>query len=628
MNRIIKKISAITILIAFCAFTAFAAIETVTFSKVLKKAADDKLFFETKKFANQISMVFENAEGSVDTLCAEVSNSFDISEQLRDSSYIKEYMKLYSPVIKDALTDIEDSQGLYITFSPDITDRQGTYEIWYSYDKDGRLTYTDAMSNGIYYESFDDEEFPTMQYYFSAVESPGEGIWTEPYVDSDINEEVIAYSRAVYCENMLIGVIGTDIYTEYTIDLISDMRVENDGMVFLLDGENNEIISSDNIREAGFLDSHDLWETLTAGMEGKKDGFFGVDWNGKAMRISFSELSNEWKLAIINYEDKLYSAYDNIIIIVISLSAILVLLLSAAIYFTVRYFSSPVDRAIKMLHMMDLDNQVEEREATGIKEESDIELIVRKAMKRQRMNDIMLANQARLASVGEMMANVTHQWKQPLNNINIVMGNLKDDIENGQISEEEALLAISKVERLTTGMSDTLTDFSDYLKPDMKLVAFNVNHVIEAVLDLFKDKIKTRNIQVNVKGEEGLMSYGYKNSLYHVILNIVDNAIDAIDERGSEGGIIDIAIRRETGKCGRISVEIFNNGVQLSESERENLFRPYYTTKGSSDGTGLGLAISKHFIEESMAGEISLENYKDGVRCVILINEKEERHDR
>ena len=244
------------------------------------------------------------------------------------------------------------------------------------------------------------------------------------------------------------------------------------------------------------------------------------------------------------------------------------------------------------------------------------------------MNDIMLANQARLASVGEMMANVTHQWKQPLNNINIVMGNLKDDIENGQISEEEALLAISKVERLTTGMSDTLTDFSDYLKPDTKLVAFNVNHVIEAVLDLFKDKIKTRNIQVNVKGEEGLMSYGYKNSLYHVILNIVDNAIDAIDERGREGGIIDIAIRRETGTCGRISVEIFNNGVQLSESERENLFRPYYTTKGSSDGTGLGLAISKHFIEESMAGEISLENYKDGVRCVILINEKEERHDR
>ena len=113
-----------------------------------------------------------------------------------------------------------------------------------------------------------------------------------------------------------------------------------------------------------------------------------------------------------------------------------------------------------------------------------------------------------------------------------------------------------------------------------------------------------------------------------MILNIVDNAIDAIDERGSEGGIIDIAIMRETGKCGRISVEIFNNGVQLSESERENLFRPYYTTKGSSDGTGLGLAISKHFIEESMAGEISLENYKDGVRCVILINEKEERHDR
>lgn len=583
--------------------------------------------FLKQKFANQISMVFENAEGSVDTLCAEISNRFDIGEQLRDPSYIKKYMEEYAPVIKDALADIEDSQGLYITFAPEITDRQGPYEVWYSYDKNGRLTYTDAMNNGIYYESFEDEEFPTMQYYFSAVANPGEGVWNEPYLDTDIDEEVIAYSRAVYSGETLIGVVGTDIYTRHTTDLISDMRAENDGMVLLMDSSNNMIISSDNMSKEDMPGSGRLWKTITEKMEGKDDGAFDVDCKGETMRISFSKLSNDWKLAIINYEDKLYSTYNNMVAIVISLSVILLVLLSMAIYFAVRHFSSPVDRAVKMLHMMELDNQVDEGEATGIKDEGDIELLVKKAVKRQRMNDIMLANQSRLASVGEMMANVTHQWKQPLNNINIVMGNLKDDIENGEFSEEEALIAISKVEHLTTGMSDTLTDFSDYLKPDTSLVTFNVKAVADAVLELFRDRVKTRNIQVTVSGDESLMSYGYKNSLYHVILNVIDNAIYAIDERGEGNGRIDIEIRRSRDKSGRVVIEIFNNGIPLSESERKNLFRPYYTTKDSKDGTGLGLVISRHFIEESMDGEISLENYNDGVRCIIIINEKEEGND-
>lgn len=69
----IKKISLITICIAVLAFAVFAAVETMTFSKTLKKEIDSKLFYETKKIANQMSMVFENAEGSVDTLCAELS---------------------------------------------------------------------------------------------------------------------------------------------------------------------------------------------------------------------------------------------------------------------------------------------------------------------------------------------------------------------------------------------------------------------------------------------------------------------------------------------------------------------------------------------------------------------------
>lgn len=627
MSRIVKKILIIAIGIAFFAFAAFAAVDTLAFSRVLKKTMDDKICYETNQFANRLSMIFENAEGSVDSLCADVKNEFDIERQLKDKSYIDEYMKEHAPIIRDALIDIEDSQGLFLTFAPEITDRQKPYEIWYSYDEVGRIVDTDPTSNGIYYEAFEDRDDPMMQHYFNAVDTKDKGIWTEPCVDTDINEELITYARAIYAGDTLIGVLGTDIYTEYTIDFISDMQVENDGMILLLNQNNELIVASSNVEETDILESEKLWKTITKNMEGRQSGLFDADWNGEPMKVSFSQLSNEWKLATVHYENKMYHSYKNILAIVIALSAILIALLLAVMFIAVRHFSSPVDKAVKLLKMMDLENQIEEEDATDIRDDDDMVRIVNKAAKRQRMNDIMLANQSRFAAVGEMMATVTHQWKQPLNNINIVMGMLKDDIQSGSMSEESALEAVEKVERLTTGMSETLSDFSDYLKPDTELVTFNVKKVMEDVLELLKDKVKTRRIAVSVNGDGTLQSYGYKNSLYHAALNVLNNAIDAIDRKQTDDGRIEVNIKQSAEKKGRITIEIYNNGVQLSQREQENLFKPYYTTKGK-DGTGLGLAISKSFIEESMDGEIHLENYGEGVRCIIIINEKEERDDR
>lgn len=627
MNRIIKRILIIAMCIAFFAFAAYVTVDMIAFSKVLKRTMDDKIRYENCQFANRLSMIFENAEGSVDSLCADIKNEFDVDSQMRNSSYINEFIYEHSPIIRDALIDIEDSQGLFLTFAPEITDKQKAYEIWYSYDKNGQIINTDPTSNGIYYEAFDDSDIPTMQYYFNAIDSRGEGVWTEPWYDSDINEELITYSRAVYSGDTLIGVMGTDIYTEYTIDFISSMEVENGGMIFLLNENNDQIISSSNVKKTDILESEEFWDTMAQNMCGKNSGLFDVEWNEELMRVSFSQLSNDWKLATVHYKNKLYSTYRSMLSIVVILSILLTAMLLTVMFFALRHFSSPVDKAIELLNVMDLENQIEDEDTANIKGEDDIVLIVKKAMKRQRMKDILIANQSRFAAVGEMMANVTHQWKQPLNNINIIMGNLKDDIKNGNMNEDDALLAVQKVETLTVGMSKTLSDFSDCLKPDVEVVAFDVKTVVEAVLDLLKDKLKARNIFVSVKCDEGLISYGYKNSLYHALLNVINNAIDAIDDKKEHNGIIDISIKRSFIIEKKIVIEIFNNGVQLSEKEISNLFKPYYTTKGKKDGTGLGLAISKSFIEDSMNGEISLENYGEGVRCVITINEKEEHYD-
>ena len=625
VNIMIKRLSLITICIAVIAFAIFVLVETVTFSKTLKKEIDSKILYETQRIANQMSTVFENAEGSVDTLCAEINHNFNIHKQMQSPDYIRAYITEYSPVIKDALSEIEDSQGLYLTFSPEITDRNGAYEIWYSYDKAGELVVTDATSNGIYYESFEDELFPTMHYYFGAIENPGKGIWTEPYTDTDIDEEVIAYSRAVYSDGILIGVVGTDIYTKHTVRLINEMEIESDGMIFLMNEHNNLIISSDNAKETDIIDSPEVWKNVTKDMENKNEGAFNVKWHNEKMRVSFSRLSNDWKLAVISYQSALYEPLNSIISVIIVLSVILVMLLAIAILLTVRHFSSPLDKAVKMLRILNLEDKLEEKDTAEIKNDNDIEELVKNVMERQRMNDIILANQSRLAFAGKMMNSITHQWKQPLNNINIIMGNLKDDIRDGNLNDEDALYAVSRIEMLTTGMSDTLRDFTEYLKPDTVIVMFKVANVVNAAAELLRDRMRSAGIAIKIYAEGDLTSSGYRNSLYHVILNVLNNAIDAIIEKKGGGGIIDVKIQHSVTDADRIVIEIFNNGIQLSENIKQNLFKPYYTTKSGTDGTGLGLAISRHFIEESMDGKIMLENYKDGVRCTIVIKEYKEQ---
>ncbi|MFR4018161.1 MAG: sensor histidine kinase [Clostridia bacterium] len=360
---------------------------------------------------------------------------------------------------------------------------------------------------------------------------------------------------------------------------------------------------------------------MTKNTNGRDDGVFDAKWHDDTMRVSFSRLSNDWKLAIISYEDALYETLNNVLGVIIALSFTMIVLLVFAISFAVQHLSSPVDKAVKMLKMLDLDDQLEHSDAADIKDDNDIEALVKKTVERQRMNDIILANQSRLASAGEMMSAITHQWKQPLNNINIVMGNLKDDIMSGELYEESALYAVSRVEKLTTGMSETLSDFTEYLKPDTQLVAFSVSDVINAAAELLRDKIRSAGITLEIHGDSTLISYGYRNSLYHVILNVLGNAIDAISEKGAGSGLISVDMHRSETEPGRLMIEIFNDGVPLSDSAQRNLFKPYYTTKSGSDGTGLGLAISRHFIEESMDGKIALENCSGGVRCTIVINE-------
>ena len=610
----------VIVIIAIFAFSIFAVVNISWITNVLKETTDEKMYNETEKFSNQISMIFENAEGAVDSLCADIKNTFDVYEQKQDKSYIERYIKKYDPVFRDSLVDIEDAIGLYMTFDPELANWKGAYEIWYSYDKTGRIKLTDALNNGVYLEAFEDVDAPNMQYYFDAVKNPNNGIWTTPSMDPDINEMTISYSRSAYHNNDLIGVVGTDISTDHTTDVINDLDIGDDGAVLLLNKDNEPIISGKGAEAMKLMNSDEFRDLCQPFMKNKQDGMFSITWNGEQMKTSFSTLSNDWILALVENEKTLYMPVNFTRTLIIVLCTILALLSIVAIYLLLRKVSDPMNKAVNLLKGTVLDEHMEAEDTANVTNEDDLEYLVQKAVEKQRISDIMLANQSKLASVGEMMSNVTHQWKQPLNSINIIMGNLKDDIKYGEFNEQKTKKAVEKVESLAQTMSSTINDFSNYLKPDSTLDEFVINDVIIAALGIVEEKMKMEKIQAEFRPEDTYVSFGHKNALFHVILNILTNAIEAIQESEAKDGKIQISIKRYEGDSGKIYININNNGPHMDPHITANMFKPYYSTKTDGSSSGLGLFISKTLIEESMNGVIDIKNVETGVLCSILID--------
>lgn len=620
MGKIFVKMMIAITISAVLVFTTFAIVSIMWTSNAMKQEIADRTYYETTKCANQISMIFENAEGAVDAISANVLCSFDMEKLKKSEAYLQAYLNTIAPMIERTLLDIEDAKGLYITFCPALSENKGIYEIWYSCNDKGEIVPTDATVNGIYLEAFSYIDAPHMQYYFEAVKNPMKGIWTDPGYDPDLKEEVLTYSKSVYVDGILVGVVGVDIATNHTTDVIGDMHVENDGSVFLLNAQGNLIISSKGItEEAKDMFSQNISQSgfLSANM--KENGTTQIFTGKQPLLVSYAKLSNDWRLVILNNEKTLYASINFFKSITICMAVILTIFTIMVVFIAMQKFSSPVKKATELLKIMELEGQFDEAKKEKIQNEDDIENLVRKLMKQQREKDIFLAHQSRLAQAGEMMTSVAHQWKQPLNNINIIMGNLRDAYFYGELTQEFLSTTVERTEALVESMSFTIDDFREYLKPGVKKENFSVNRAIAAVLTLLCDKLKVNNIEVDFQSEEEFISYGYKNALYHVVLNVVTNAVDAILESDQGNRYMKITINARAQYENQIAIEIYNRGNPIPNEVKDKVFTSYFTTKNERGGTGLGLTISKNLLEKGMDGTILIDNVEGGVRCSIYI---------
>jgi len=233
-----------------------------------------------------------------------------------------------------------------------------------------------------------------------------------------------------------------------------------------------------------------------------------------------------------------------------------------------------------------------------------------------RGKDQMLIQQYRLAVMGEMINNIAHQWRQPLNTLGLVIQEVQIYHNKGQFSPEFIKTNTAKSMELIQFMSRTIDDFRNFFRADKESVTFGVNQVVSRTLSLIESSYKELNIGITIHSEGDPMINGYPNEYSQVILNILGNARDALIEKHVDDAIISINVFSEGGKS---VVTITDNAGGIATEIMNKLFEPYFTTKGPDKGTGIGLFMSKTIVEKNMGGRLTVRNTETGAEFRIEI---------
>lgn len=267
--------------------------------------------------------------------------------------------------------------------------------------------------------------------------------------------------------------------------------------------------------------------------------------------------------------------------------------------------------------IMDLNHHLEEEVARRTEELAHLNKMLEKRVemevKKNREKDKMLYHQSKLASMGEMINNIAHQWRQPLNIIALVMQDLSLKAQMGNIDPVDVLNAEKRIHETLKYLSDTIDDFRSFIADEHNYGKAGVMDVVEAVKEairLIRVALEDKNIMLKTSfpGEQVIVA-GTGNDLKQVLMNLIYNAIDALEERKIEKPWIRVEVKHNGGKA---FVTVRDNAGGIEEKIIDKIFEPYFTTKYMARGTGLGLYMSKMIVENRLKGKISVRNTRQG----------------
>jgi len=245
----------------------------------------------------------------------------------------------------------------------------------------------------------------------------------------------------------------------------------------------------------------------------------------------------------------------------------------------------------------------------------ELEKRIKVEVAKNREKDKLMFQQAKLASMGEMLGNISHQWRQPLMEISSLFMHIEAKLSmDMEVEKEELLETITKLNEISIYMSNTIDDFKNFFAKDKKKIGFELLEQINSTINIISSSLKAHDIKLDIIIQKNPMMIGYKNEYSQVLINIINNAKDILVQRKIKKPHIKILVSQNDSN---IVTLIEDNGGGISTKPVEKVFDPFFTYE-KVNGSGIGLFMSKLIIENNMNGKLLVKNNKKGAVFTII----------
>ena len=224
-------------------------------------------------------------------------------------------------------------------------------------------------------------------------------------------------------------------------------------------------------------------------------------------------------------------------------------------------------------------------------------------MKERNEQSKMLIEQSKLASMGRMLENISHQWRQPLQRTSLFIMNMQEHILSNHKDDQYLLNSLHSSQVQLEYMSNTINDFVNFNTQEREKENFDVSTVLNSVEKIIGQTLQTNEISFQKEIYQDFSIYSYPNELGQVILNLMQNSQDALLENRVKNAQIKIVVTDN-----KITIE--DNAGGITKENIDSIFEPYFTTKSETSSIGLGLYMSKVILKTHFNAEIKVQNIK------------------
>jgi len=231
--------------------------------------------------------------------------------------------------------------------------------------------------------------------------------------------------------------------------------------------------------------------------------------------------------------------------------------------------------------------------------------------------DELITKQSRFAAMGEMIAMIAHQWRQPLTGMSMTTNNMLLDIELEDIDNKRFTTNLELINKQITYLSNTIDDFKDFFKSNKKHEHVDLNLLVKESCQIIQTTLAKNSINIQQKYNENIKDIStLKNDLVQIILNIIKNAMDAYIENNITPRNIDVEISQDSKYT---TIKITDNAGGIPKDIIDKIFDPYFSTKNEKNGTGLGLYMSKMIVQDHLNGDLKVEVKDNSTTFSIII---------